>query len=391
MPKTLVSRVLALSVCVAAILSLSVTALGAGVYGDVLPEDGFPDAIAYVSERGYMNGYPDGSFRPDGDVTLRQFATVLGRVFPAESGGDALRWLVTRTYIRPGPVPESALDGPVDPVTAMGIAGRAFGVLPTQGESITYPAYSDGDACAYMRNAGMELGVFDIRLDEVLSGDRLSRGGLAYIVYRLSRYGESRPACYGWGYTDVSCVGPYGYLVDDAWDDILILPWHVVKHFHDAGYRIVCGEAGVSRFSSDGLSVIGVFSPADKAIFVQQVDGVIHAMGHYVSSFMVGRSEAEAVFPRERTAAAELISPNAGRDPTEFFAECFEYYIRAKNANNYASMATMRERMPEIWAFISNMDVLGWQAAGKYVPAETVGSGVFPTDSVTYSVYRRGV
>ena len=140
MPKTLVSRVLALSVCVAAILSLSVTALGAGVYGDVLPEDGFPDAIAYVSERGYMNGYPDGSFRPDGDVTLRQFATVLGRVFPAESGGDALRWLVTRTYIRPGPVPESALDGPVDPVTAMGIAGRAFGVLPTQGESITYPA-----------------------------------------------------------------------------------------------------------------------------------------------------------------------------------------------------------------------------------------------------------
>lgn len=387
----LISRALALSVCVAAILSLSVTALGAGVYGDVLPEDGFPDAIAYVSERGYMNGYPDGSFRPDGDVTLRQFATVLGRVFPAESGGDALRWLVTRTYIRPGPVPESALDGPVDPVTAMGIAGRAFGVLPTQGESITYPAYSDGDACAYMRNAGMELGVFDIRLDEVLSGDRLSRGGLAYIVYRLSRYGESRPACYGWGYTDVSCVGPYGYLVDDAWDDILILPWHVVKHFHDAGYRIVCGEAGVSRFSSDGLSVIGVFSPADKAIFVQQVDGVIHAMGHYVSSFMVGRSEAEAVFPRERIAAVELISPNAGRDPTEFFAECFEYYIRAKNANNYASMATMRERMPEIWAFISNMDVLGWQAAGKYVPAETVGSGVFPTDSVTYSVYRRGV
>lgn len=380
-----------LSVCVAAILSLSVTALGAGVYGDVLPEDGFPDAIAYVSERGYMNGYPDGSFRPDGDVTLRQFAMVLGRVFPAESGGDVLRWLVTRTYIRPGPVPESALDGPVDPVTAMGIAGRAFGVLPTQGESITYPAYSDGDACAYMRNAGMELGVFDIRLDEVLSGDRLSRGGLAYIVYRLSRYGESRPACYGWGYTDVSCVGPYGYLVDDAWDDILILPWHVVKHFHDAGYRIVCGEAGVSRFSSDGLSVIGVFSPADKAIFVQQVDGVIHAMGHYVSSFMVGRSEAEAVFPRERIAAAELISSNAGRDPVEFFAECFEYYIRAKNANNYASMATMRERMPEIWAFISNMDVLGWQAAGKYVPAETVGSGVFPTDSVTYSVYMRGV
>lgn len=375
---------------VLAALLLSQTAFAIS-YQDVPEDFGYAPALTYVADRNYMRGYADGSFRSDAAVTLKQMSVVLGRVFALSAETDPVRWLVNKTYIRPGVVPDDILNGVVSLDTAMGILGRAFGVLPTQGESVMFPAYSDQDAAIYMRNAGLMLGVFDIYIDDVLSHECLTRSDLAYLIYRMDKYAAAHPEIsgYGWDYIDVTCVGPYEYLIHDAWDDVLILPWPVVKHFHDAGYRIVCGESAVSRFDLRGLSVVGVFSPVDKSIFVQQIDGVIHAMGHYVSSFMVGLTEAKAAFPLERAAAVEYISPNAGRSVDEFFAECFNYYIRAKNANNYASMTMMRERMPEIWAFISNMDVLNWCAAAKYVPAEVVGTGVFPMTVEVYSVHCR--
>lgn len=373
------------------LILLSQTAFAAGAYRDVPEDSGYAGSIAYVSNAKYMLGYPDGTFKPDNPITLKQLAIVLGRVFRLDAGTDPVRWLVNKTYIRPGVVPDDVLNGVVDTPTAMGIIGRAFHVLPTQGESVTYPAYADTDAMAYMQNAGKALGVFDWTIDRVVSHDVLSRGDLAYLIHRMSVYADTHPhnGNYGWDYVRISCVGPYEYLVLDAWDDVLILPWAITKHFHDAGYQIVCGEAGVSRFDLRNMTVVGVFSPVDKTIFVQEIDGVIHAMGHYVSAFMVGLTEAKAAFPREMAAAAEFISPNAARDVDEFFAECFNYYIRAKNANNYASMTLMQERMPEIWAFITNMDVLNWHAAAKYVPADVVGTGVFPVDVVVYSVHCR--
>lgn len=373
------------------VILLSQSVFAAGLYKDVPVDDVDAAAFEYVTARKYMCGYPDGTFRREQAVTLKQLCVVLGRVFNLAPGDDAVRWAVNRTYVNSNIVPDEVLYGRVKPDEAISIIGRAFGILPTQAVSVTYPVYSDSDAAGYMRNAGLSLGVFDIRVDDVLGRDFLSRGDLAYLVYRMCRYREAHPGDfnYGWGYVNVSVDGPYEYLRTDAWDDILILPWPIVKHFHDAGYRIVCGEAGISRLGLHDNSVVGVFSPVDKAIFVQQIDGVIHAMGHYVSSFMVGLAEADAAFPRERLAAGEYVDPNAASGSDEFFAECFNYYVRAKNARNYASMAMMSERMPEIWAFITNMDVLNWCAAAKYVPAEVVGTGVFPVDCVVHSVYCR--
>lgn len=378
----------ALTLCLG--LNIS-SASAAGLYSDVPEDASYQDAISYVSEKNYMFGYSDHSFRSDSPVTLKQLCVVLGRALGLKPGDDAVRYAVNQTYINPGLLPDSVLNGVIAPDAAMAIVGRGFGVLPTHGESITYPAYSDSDAARYMRGAGVSLGVFDFRIDEILRHKNLTRGDLAYLVSCFDKYDRNHPEItdYGWGYVKISVVGPYDYLRLDAWDDILILPWPVLQHFHDAGYQITCGEAGVSRFDLHDMSVVGVFSPVDKTIFVQDIDGVIHAMGHYVSTFMVGLTEATAAFPRERAAAAEYIAPNAGYDTYEFFAECFNYYIRAKNANNYASMSMMSERMPEIWAFITNMDVLGWHAAAKYVAPDVVGSGVFPVDFVAPVVYCR--
>ena len=374
-----------------AFVLLTQTVFAAGGYRDVASDSGYLESIQYVTSQKYMCGYPDGTFRPDDAVTLKQLVVVLGRASGLAPGEDAVRWAVNKTYINPGVVPESELYGSVKPVAAMAIIGRAFGVLPTQGASVTYPAYSDEDAARYMQNAGMALGVFDWQVSSVLGHTNLSRADLAYLVFRMCRYRDAHSdiSDYGWGYIKISVVGPYDYLRLDAWDDILILPWAIVKHFHDAGYQIVCGEEGVTRLGYGDTSVVGVFDIANKAIFVQQIDGIVHAMGHYVSSFMVGLDEAVAAFSRERSAAAEYIAPNASRDADEFFAECFNYYIRAKNANNYASMEMMRERMPEIWAFIANMDVMSWHAAAKYVQPDVVGSGVFPVGLALHSVYCR--
>src|SRR5699024_1846069 len=37
------------------------------------------DAIAYCADRGWVNGYPDGSFRPNGYITRAEAAAVVNR------------------------------------------------------------------------------------------------------------------------------------------------------------------------------------------------------------------------------------------------------------------------------------------------------------------------
>ena len=128
----------ALTLCLG--LNIS-SASAAGLYSDVPEDASYQDAISYVSEKNYMFGYSDHSFRSDSPVTLKQLCVVLGRALGLKPGDDAVRYAVNQTYINPGLLPDSVLNGVLAPDAAMAIVGRALAVMPTRGESITSPAY----------------------------------------------------------------------------------------------------------------------------------------------------------------------------------------------------------------------------------------------------------
>ena len=49
-------------------------------YGDVDPGDWFYENVVSMSDLGYLNGYPDGSFRPNDSITAAEFVTVAARM-----------------------------------------------------------------------------------------------------------------------------------------------------------------------------------------------------------------------------------------------------------------------------------------------------------------------
>ena len=370
------------------LLTQTAFAAEAGPYKDVPVLAANVTEISYVADAGYMSGYGDGSFRPDGLVTLKQVAFVLARSALKDGVLDPVGYLINQGYVTSGIDAASASDCLVSPALGMTILGRAYGVLPIQSASSEHLAYNADNAARFMQNAGIELSIFDWRINTVMSHEYMTRSDLAYVLCRLEWYRVSRPDVqgYGWNYIPVTYTPAFEYLYEDLWDDILVLPWSIVKHYHDAGYQVVLDNEYIMNWFGDdywesdnpNASVVAVFSSANRTIFIRDVNALVHEIGHYAERFMLGSTEAEAAFPREKDNAVENISKYAGSSAGEFFAECFDYYIRAKNGGNYAELAMMSERLPETYAYLCNMDVLNWHSANHYVAPDVVRSGVFP-------------
>lgn len=53
-------------------------------YYDVLPDDWFNNAVSTLTNAGILNGYPDGTFQPNGNITRAEFAAMAVRFFTDE-------------------------------------------------------------------------------------------------------------------------------------------------------------------------------------------------------------------------------------------------------------------------------------------------------------------
>lgn len=86
-------------------------------FSDVSDDHQFVDAIQDVFQRGRMNGYPDGTFRPDKNMTDRQIISVIGRMYNKTGGitRGQMADLITDSYPdlkwgHPEPCEQTILD-----------------------------------------------------------------------------------------------------------------------------------------------------------------------------------------------------------------------------------------------------------------------------------------
>lgn len=50
-----------------------------GIFSDVKPDMWYAQNVTEMSQKGYLNGYEDGTFRPDGTITYAEFVTIVKR------------------------------------------------------------------------------------------------------------------------------------------------------------------------------------------------------------------------------------------------------------------------------------------------------------------------
>ena len=87
MKKTL-SLVLAGTLC----LALSTGALAASGFSDVPDGKWYTAEIGEMTAAGYIDGYEDGTFRPDGNVSVAEFVTITARCLGFETGAEYGHW-----------------------------------------------------------------------------------------------------------------------------------------------------------------------------------------------------------------------------------------------------------------------------------------------------------
>ena len=59
-------------------------------YSDVSADDWFNNAVSTLTNAGVLDGYEDGTFKPNGNITLAEFATITARFFEATYDGENL-------------------------------------------------------------------------------------------------------------------------------------------------------------------------------------------------------------------------------------------------------------------------------------------------------------
>ncbi len=137
MRSTMKTRVAVAAAAATALMGIGVgLVLGQTTFNDVPDSDPRSEDIDYAAAQGWFRGYPDGSFRPDRQISEDQLARVIRRAHPGLNRGDAAVFLrggadrlrtagltttaVTTTTLRTGgpgggaPV-EPGGGGPVDP------------------------------------------------------------------------------------------------------------------------------------------------------------------------------------------------------------------------------------------------------------------------------------
>ncbi len=57
-----------------------------GNFKDIDPNSSLKNAVAYLKERGVVNGYPDGSFGVERNVTRKESVLLISRLFGIQVG-----------------------------------------------------------------------------------------------------------------------------------------------------------------------------------------------------------------------------------------------------------------------------------------------------------------
>ncbi len=70
--------------CCALLLSTSVASAN---FSDIHNSNQFADAINYVKTAGYVNGYPDGSYKPENQINRAEFTKMIVNIFQGEAFG----------------------------------------------------------------------------------------------------------------------------------------------------------------------------------------------------------------------------------------------------------------------------------------------------------------
>lgn len=193
--KKAMSLILAGALC----LTLCTGALAVSGFSDVPDGKWYTAEIREMTAAGYIDGYEDGTFRPDGDVSVAEFVTIVARCLGLETGAENGHWAgrqmanaYDKGWLDEQDAKRTEFSEPVSRQLAAKILASALGLGQGGSGDIPYKDAADvgqsyvgwvGAVCAAGLIEGFEDNTFR-------PGKILSRAEAATLIYRASNAGD---------------------------------------------------------------------------------------------------------------------------------------------------------------------------------------------------------
>lgn len=304
--KKIFSGIVAASV----VLTLAVSAYADANLTDVTPGSWFYNEVSEMVASGYIDGYEDGTFKPDRTVTIAEFVTMAARMAGAPTGEAEDYWggLQMDHAYRSGWISESDVargeyDVPVTRELACKIIAAALGLGYPAGTVLEFT--DSGDIGSDYLGSVMALyanGLLDGYEDNTLRPQAtLTRAQAATLLYRASHIGdepeETAPAITAAGYTadqiinyfcDVALGAEYGDAGENVIKWVEPFTYYIEGESTDADLaQINALIEAINRVPGfPGMSEAGRVESADLTIHFVDADGIIAATGNSYNGYV---------------------------------------------------------------------------------------------------------
>ncbi len=229
-------KVISLAMVLALVLSLSVTASAASSLCDVNPGNWFYNEVSEMVSSGAIDGYEDGTFKPDKQVSVVEAVTMTARMVGAPTGANEAHWggvqmeyAYSSGWITEAEVSRSDYGKLVSRELACKIIASALGLKTIEGVETNYADIgSVSEGCLPSVLAMCTNGLLTGYEDNTLRPQSiLKRSEAAALLYRAAHLGE--PA------VDDSLIRAAGYTKQQ-----------IVDYYLEVGVGSMYGDKGQS-------------------------------------------------------------------------------------------------------------------------------------------------
>lgn len=235
------AAVLGLMLALCVILQPAALAAGTKTFPDVKQGFWYYDYVTDLTSSGVINGLPDGTFNPGGNVTTGEAMKliILAAGYPAQSATGAnwasgyAAFAVKNGFI--GSDEAYNYNTAISRLSVAKLAGKALGLVPSGAES-PFADISNGYATALYEKQIM-LGSLDTGTRLLNPSDSITRAEISAIVWRVQQYKQQTNAEYIY----------YGGRKFEVMDNVPAISYDTSKFTTD--------ENGVTSYSGGGVTV----------------------------------------------------------------------------------------------------------------------------------------
>lgn len=298
-------KMISLAMVLALILSLGVPALAASSLSDVNPGNWFYNEVSEMVASGAIEGYEDGTFKPDKQVTVVEAVSMAARMVGAPTGANETHWggvqmehAYSSGWITEAEVSRSEYGKLVSRELACKIIASALELKAVEGVEVSYAdigSVSEGcKACVLaMCTNGLLTGYED---NTLRPQSILKRSEAAALLYRAAHLGE--PA------VDDSLIRAAGYTKQQ-----------IIDYYLEVGVGSMYGDKGQSV--KWGVPIRYFIKGSPTQADTERVETIIAALNGVPNCPGISKAESES--------EATLI---INFEPLEVVNEAFAEYLK---------------------------------------------------------------